>query len=129
MPVLFLHSNMVKDDLDGRLDCIEPGKGMYRFPDWLPIEYYNELCSEVRTEKGWLPTGNVRNEAWDLSYYCIGLAISNYVRVESIDWSNPPSWAAEWDRNDFVRLPQGETPHDARVKSGYDFAGMAQALA
>lgn len=129
VPVLFLHSNMVKDDLDGRLDCIEPGKGMYRFPDWLPIEYYNELCSEVRTEKGWLPTGNVRNEAWDLSYYCIGLAISNYVRVESIDWSNPPSWAAEWDRNDFVRLPQGETPHDARVKSGYDFAGMAQALA
>ncbi len=129
VPVLFLNADMVKDDLDGRLDSIEPGKGMYRFPDWLPIEYYNELCSEVRTEKGWENTGTVRNEGWDLSYYCIGLAVSSYVRVEAIDWSNPPSWAADWDRNDFVRLPQEENAYDTKVKSGYDFAGMAQSLA
>lgn len=129
IPVLLLNSDMLKDDLDGRLDCIEPGKGMYRFPDWLPIDFYNELCAEVRTDKGWEKTGNARNEAWDLAYYCIGLAICQYVRAESIDWFNPPSWAAEWDRNDFVRVPQGETPHDTKVKSGYDFAGMAQSIA
>lgn len=129
VPVLMLNSNMLKDDLNGRLDCIEPGKGMYRFPEWLPIEYFNELCSEVRTDKGWEPVGSVRNEAWDLSYYQIALAVSPYVRVEALDWSNPPSWAKDWDENDFVRLPQGETPHDARVKSGYDFEALAQSLA
>jgi phage terminase large subunit GpA-like protein len=129
VPVLMLNSNMIKDDLDGRLDCIEPGKGMYRFPDWLPIDYYNELCSEVRTDKGWERTGVARNEAWDLSYYAIGLAVSAYVRVEAIDWSNPPSWASEWDTNDFVRVPQGENAYETKVKSGYDFAGMAQSLA
>jgi len=132
VPVLMLNSDMLKDDLDGRLDSIEPGKGMYRFPDWLPIEYFNELCAEVRTDKGWEHLGTTRNEAWDLGYYGIGVAVSSYVRVESIDWENPPSWATDWSdgaANDFVRTPEGETPNATRVKSGYDFAGLAQALA
>lgn len=132
VPVLMLNSNIIKDDLNGRLDSIEPGKGMYRFPDWLPIEYYNELCSEVRTDKGWEHLGTTRNEAWDLGYYFIGVCVSSYVRVEAIDWSNPPSWATDWSdggSNDFVRHPDSESPYDTRVKSGYDFAGLAQSLA
>lgn len=128
IPVLQFNSNLLKDDLNGRLDCIEPGKGMYRTPDWLPTKYYAELCSEVRTDKGWEHNSNVRNEQWDLSYYAIGLCISKFVQVERIDWSNPPSWAAPWDRNDFIRLPSEEKPFGNNVKSAYDFAELGKSL-
>jgi len=127
IPVLMLNSNLLKDDLNGRLDCIEPGKGMYRTPAWFDDSFYAELCSEVRTDKGWEHSESVRNEAWDLSYYCIGLCVSQYVRVESIDWNNPPAWAAEWDENDLVREPEAEKPF-AAVKSA-DFGALASALA
>ena len=128
IPVLFFNSNMLKDDLDGRLDCLEPGKGMYRTPDWLPDWYYGELCAETRTPKGWIHASG-RNEAWDLSYYCIGLAISSMVRVEAIDWNNPPSWAGEWDVNDFVREPDEELPFANGVKSAFNFGDLAKSLA
>lgn len=129
IPVLMFNPNLLKDDLDGRLDCNQPGKGMYRTPDWLPTSFYNELCSEMRTVKGWEHNRAVRNEAWDLSYYCIGLCISTYVRVETIDWNNPPPWAAEWDKNDFIRSPEEEKPYGNAVKSSYDFTKMAKAIA
>lgn len=129
IPVLMLNPTLLKDDLDGRLDCVEPGKGMYRTPTWLDDQFYGELCAEVRTPKGWEHNVNFRNEAWDLSYYCIGLAVSSMVRVESIDWNNPPSWAAEWDKNDLVREIGTENDLDGTVKSRFDFAQMAGALA
>lgn len=127
VPVLMLNPTILKDDLDGRLDCIEPGKGMYRTPSWLDDDFYGELCSEVRTPKGWEHNTNVRNEAWDLSYYCIGVAVSSFVKVEGIDWNNPPSWADEWDKNDLIRKPEEEKPFSGAVK--FDFGKMASALA
>lgn len=129
VPVLFLNSNVLKDDLDGRLDSIEPGKGMVRFPNWLDDTFFGELCAEIRTAKGWERTGTARNEAWDLTYYCIGLCVSQFVRVESLDWNNPPAWAAEWDRNDFIRQPDEEKPYSNNVKLQYDFASLGKALA
>ena len=129
IPVLMLQSNLLKDDLDGRLDCLEPGKGMYRFPDWLSDAWFAELCVEVRTDKGWENSSGAHNEAWDLSYYCIGLCVSELIRVEAIDWNKPPSWAAEWDRNDLVRTPEREVPFANRLKSQYDFASFGKALA
>lgn len=129
IPVLMLNSNLLKDDLNGRLDCIEPGGGMYRTPEWLGIEFYNELCAEVRTEKGWMhPNKSQRNEAWDLSYYCLGLAMSQFVRAEGIDWNNPPSFAADWDENDLVRYVGTEEANPPTVKS-FDFSAMGAALA
>lgn len=129
IPVLFLNSNILKDALNGRLDCVEPGKGMYRTPDWLPANFYAELCAEVRTPKGWEKPQGARNEAWDLSYYNIGLALSQYVRIESLNWANPPRYAAEWDKNDFVRTPDQEKPYANTVKSTFDFAESAKSLA
>lgn len=129
IPVLMFNPNLLKDDLDGRLDCIEPGKGMYRTPDWLPNSFYAELCAETRTAKGWEHTSNVRNEATDLSYYCIGLCVSQYIRVEAIDWNNPPPWAATWDKNDFIRALEAEKPYGNTVKSTFNFSQMAKALA
>lgn len=129
VPVLFFNSNMIKDDLNGRLDSITPGKGMFRFPNWLPDDFFSEMCSEIRTPKGWECPSGVRNEAWDLSYYFIGLCVSEFLRVEHIDWENPPSWAREWDKNDLVRTPEQAKPFAAPVESAYDFRQLGKALA
>lgn len=129
VPVLMLNSNALKDDLNGRLDCILPGKGMYRTPDWLPVWFYNELCSEIRTEKGWEHTSSGRNEQWDLSYYMLGLNSSTFLKLDYMDWNNPPSWAAEWDKNDFVRSPNETSIVVNNVKSRVDFADFGKSLA
>lgn len=129
IPLMLFQSNLLKDDLDGRLDCIEPGKGMYRFPDWLSDSFFAELCVEVRTDKGWENLVGHSNEAMDLSYYCIGLCISELIRVEHINWADPPGWAAEWDKNDLVRKPEKGVPFANTIKSAYDFSEFAKTLA
>lgn len=129
IPLLQLNSNSNKDDLDGRLDCIEPAKGMIRFPSWLSDSWFAELCTEIRTEKGWENVGGHRNESWDLLYYCIGLCVSELLRVEGINWKDSPGWAAEWDKNDLVRDGDKEAPFANRLKSSYDFGKFGQALA
>lgn len=129
VPVLMLNSNLLKDDLNSRLDCITPGKGMYRFPDWLSDSFYSELCSEVRTVKGWENPSNSRNEAWDLSYMMIGLCQSAYIRVDKIDWDNPPGWAAPWDKNDMVRSPKAKARFAADASEEVDFSKFGSALA
>lgn len=130
VPVLFLNSNLLKDSVDKRLDCMEPGKGMYRTPDWLSDSFYGELCVEVRTvEKGWQNMSKARNEAWDLSYYCIGLCVSEFVMAERLDWQNPPSWASDWDTNDFVRKAEEPPAFAQPVESKYDFGQLGSKLA
>lgn len=129
VPVLMLNSNLLKDDLNGRLDCITPGKGMYRIPNWLSDKFYSELCSEIRLPKGWDNPSHSRNEAWDLSYMCIGLCVSELIRVEVIKWDNPPGWAAEWDKNDLVRAPEAQAKFGNTLESQYDFAKLGRSLA
>ena len=129
IPVLLIQSNMVKDDLDGRLDCLEPGKGMFRYPDWLSDTWFAELCVESRTDKGWENLSGHRNEAWDLAYYAVALCISQLIRAEDLNWNEPPPWAAEWDTNNLVRLPEKDRPFVNQLKSSYDFASFAKALA
>ncbi|ENB7451862.1 phage terminase large subunit family protein [Pseudomonas aeruginosa] len=128
VPVLLLNSNVLKDALHARLDCITPGHGMYRFPDWLPDWWYQEMCAEDRTAKGWLKRPHTKNEAWDLSYYCIGVCVSSLLLVEKMDWQKPPAWADEWDRNSLVSAPE-EAPRFAPQKEAYDFGKFAQAMA
>lgn len=129
IPVLLFAPNSIKDDLNGRLDCLEPARGMIRFPDWLSDQFFAELCVEVRTEKGWENLSGHHNEAWDLCYYAIGLCISELIRVEQLNWDEPPGWAAPWDKNDFVRTVEKETPFANRLKSSYDFSSFGRALA
>lgn len=129
IPVLLLNSNVLKDDLNGRLECIEPGKGMFRTPDWLPDAYYNEMCAEIRTSKGWENPSSQRNEASDLAYYCIGLCVSELLRVEHLDWNNAPGWAAPWERNDLISKQEEPPRFATSVHSAHDFAAFARALA
>ncbi len=129
IPVLMLNSNLLKDDLNGRLDVVEPMKGMYRTPDWLNDKFYAELCSEIKTEKGWENPSGHRNESWDLSYYAIGLCVSELLRVEALSWENAPAWAGVWDVNDLVRKPEETQPFANTIKSAYDFSTFGKTLA
>lgn len=128
--VLLFNSNILKDDLNNRLDCVVPGAGMFHFPDWLPDSVYVEMCAEHRdTGKGWLNPSGSRNEQWDLSYYCLGVCVSQLLNVERIDWSNPPKWACDWDENILISTSDGKKRFATAGNSEYDFGKFANALA
>lgn len=130
VPVLFLNSNVWKDTLSNRLDSTVAGKGLIRFPWWLKPWFYKELCAEQRTEKGWISTQRVRNEAWDLLYYCLGACASPLLRVDAIDWSSPPIWAEEPKKNPMVisdDIPK--TLLTEKRPAGIDFASLGKELA
>jgi len=129
VPVLLLNSNMLKDNLNGRLDCMQPGQGMYITGKWTPDAVYQELCCEVRTDKGWENKAGDPNEAWDLSYYCIGVAISPLISVERLDWDNPPPWAADWDENSMLLPPETEAMPESASPNAFDtIANLASSL-
>lgn len=129
VPVLILNSNALKDALISRLECMVQGKGMLRIANWLPDFVFSELCAEVRTGKGWENPQNLRNEAWDLSYYAIGLCVSTLLRVEHMDWEKPQAWAAEWDKNALVTAPHEQTRFAKESDEVYDFSKLGAALA
>jgi phage terminase large subunit GpA-like protein len=65
--------------------------------------FYKELCVEHRDEKGrWIGTRGIRNEAWDLLYYCLGACASSLVRAETLNWISPPGWADIWSKNTLI---------------------------
>lgn len=129
VPVLLFNSNVLKDALHARLDCIEPGKGMYRFPNWLEDWWFQEMCAEDRTTKGWEKRPHARNEAWDLSAYCIGVCVSSLLLVEKMDWNNPPNWAADWPTNNMISKPGQEKRFAQPVAPAYDFSKLGERLA
>jgi phage terminase large subunit GpA-like protein len=83
---MLFNSNALKDAMFGRLENNNLGKGMFRYPDWLCDWFYSEMCSEIRTDKGWIRTNQKRNEAIDLSYYALGACVSPLIRAEGINW-------------------------------------------
>lgn len=128
VPVLLLASNQLKDMLSHRLDTLIPGKGMIRFPSWLPQWFYAELTAESRSEKGW-DNHKQRNEAWDLCYYALGLCVSPLLSVESYNWNSPPIWAREWDTNAFVTAADAPIAFASAPKPAIDFSKFAAELA
>ncbi len=59
------------------------------------------MCAETRTANGWEKI-SARNEAWDLLVYAIALSLYRPIKIENLDWDNPPPWADEWDDNELV---------------------------
>lgn len=107
VPVQFLNSNSLKDQVNAILSRVEEGARM-RFPTWAPNFFYQQMCAEERTSKGWENKSGRRNEAWDLTYYCIGLCLHPDIRLEHIKWDDPervPGWAKPWDQNLLVIKP------------------------
>lgn len=127
VPVMMINVNEGKDMVNNMLSRTEPGGGMVFFPEWLPDWWFVELCAETKTAKGWVNPGSARNEAWDLLVYCMALCHSSKVRLQHIDWDAPPSWAAEWDKNDMVYAGENFR-FDIHPKGDYDLSKLANTL-
>lgn len=106
IPIWILNSTLLKDTVNADLKRAERGPRYIHFPDWLKSWFYEELVSEVRSEKGWENPARAHNEAFDLLYYEEGLMLAwlSEKRIQEIDWSKPPTWAAEWDENILVGI-------------------------
>lgn len=102
IPVLMLNTNILKDWVDAALGRREPGAGYIEFADWLPLDFYKELCVETRNIKGeWENLKGLRNESWDLLEYCYALCVA--LRAEKFNWDKPEAaWARPWDENPLV---------------------------
>lgn len=116
VPVARFNPNLFKDDLAAQLERAEPGAWFVHFPDGLkdragpPHSWFEQLVAERR-----LPTGawqkaasGARNEAGDMMVGSHVLARLH--GVGRIDWDNPPAWAAPWDENPLVGLPEAISP-------------------
>ncbi len=128
VPVLFINSNIVKDQLAAMLGRVDPGLGMVHFPIWAEDWVYSQLTGEIRNDKGWHNISGRRNEAWDLAYYALAIATHQPIRIEHIDWQRPPTWAQEWDHNDLVFSEKSAAPF-TRKRESFDLAKLAKALA
>lgn len=147
VPVVLLNSDKLKDRvavlMNRRVVDEDDGAGgKLRYPNWFQDWFYVQLTSEVRTTKGWDNLRKRRNEAFDLTYYALGIAVRPreetvpyiHFAVENIDWLNPPGWAEEWDENDFVSDPERdeedeETVVDKPVKKAFNLAELGKTLA
>lgn len=96
VPVLLLNTTLLKDAVMADLGRTTPGPGYYHFPR-LPTSFFDELTAETRGAKRWENLAKRKNETFDLCYYGQALAIA--LGADRIDWSKPPAWAAEWDKN------------------------------
>lgn len=139
VPVVMLNSNRLKDIVYVMMQRrvakdAEAGGGMLRYPDWTENWFYVQLTSEIRTEKGWENTRKRRNEAFDLTYYAIGVAYRPmesgipYVHfgLDRMREGEIPNWFADWDQNEFVF--GGEQPKP-EVRKTPSLAEIASRLA
>lgn len=142
VPLLLVNTTLAKDSVNAKLGRTEPGPGRMRFPDWLGSWFYRELIAEVRTERGWKPSGRSANEGFDLLAYAelaesarlLAEANWNPKAARHFDWSAPPAWALDRARNPLVRPPvtgrsNSPAPRTATVKrksaSGFERDGWA----
>jgi phage terminase large subunit GpA-like protein len=97
VPVVFVNTTTIKDAISGDLARTVPGPGFYHFPKWLGESFFRELTAEQRGKDRWENPGGARNEAFDLEVY--NSAACLWLGADRIIWTNPPGWAAEWDKN------------------------------
>lgn len=129
IPVGFMNTQTLKDQLNHMLDRTEPG-GRLIFPNWLDATFFTELTVEVKDpKKGWINPRSYRNESWDLLVYCLAACMAPRVRLDTIRFDDPPTWAERWDDNSLVYSPVSQAkPFDAERKPRYDLAKLAQDL-
>lgn len=131
IPILQVNVTPIKNQIDAMLERDKDFSGKINFAHWLDINFYKELCVEVKDHTGvWQNPKSFRNESWDLLVMGMALLIERkHVGIERLDWSDPPGWAAEWDANDLVFDPTVEKePFAKKDKGDYDLAQLAQTL-
>lgn len=132
IPVMVVNTNVLKNKVDSMLEREKDHGGKMHFPSWLNIDFYKELCVEVKNHKGeWENPKRFRNEAWDLLVMAQAFLIEpKHVGIERFDWSSPPGWAEDWDSNDLVYDPvKAAKPFAKASNKGYDLAKLAASLA
>lgn len=129
VPVLEINSNMLKDQVYAMLGRTDPFGGMVHFPKGLQNWFFAELTAENRTTKGWENLKKLRNEAWDLLYYCVAACqSSDHVGIDTIDWEDPPEWASDWATNTLVFSPaEKHTPFEEEP-AVYDLSKLGETL-
>lgn len=95
VPVWMVNATVLKDGVTGDLGRDVPGPGYCHIPQWVDKEFFEELAAETRTAKGWERLPGAPNEALDLHVYNRAACIA--LHAESIDWTEPPAWAAPLD--------------------------------
>jgi phage terminase large subunit GpA-like protein len=126
-----VNTTPIKNQIDAMLERDKTFSGKINFAHWLDINFYKELCVEVKDHTGvWQNPKSFRNESWDLLVMAQALLIERrHVGIERIDWSDPPAWAGEWDENDLVFDPSTDKEPFAKKKTNdYDLAQLAQTL-
>lgn len=98
VPVLYMASNLLKDEVSAGLLRDEDGPNRYHLTKALGRKVFDEFCSEERVDGKWsLKSGVKRNEAFDLAYHAKALAVQ--LGAERIDWAAPPDWALPGEAN------------------------------
>ena len=95
VPLLLINTDRIKDVLIVDLQREVPGPGYVHLPDWLAKKHRDEIVSEQRTQRGWEPIGNRRNETWDLLVYDYALWL--WVGGDKLREGREPPWARPWD--------------------------------
>lgn len=107
VPVLFIHTDHMKDVVNGTLGRETPGDRYCWFPDWLPESFFDELTAEERLPSGKWEKLSARNESWDLMVY--DWALLHQLKAERItDWDSPPFYALPIDENPEIITPGAE---------------------
>lgn len=129
IPVAFLHSDLLKDMVDNRLDRKDRG-GRFYFPDWLDDNFYIELTVEVKdAQKGWINPKKYHNESFDLLAYAIAGTISPIINIDYMDFTDAPDWAEEWDDNSLVFDPaKEEKAFDPKPKKRHKLEDLGKDL-
>jgi phage terminase large subunit GpA-like protein len=109
VPVAQFGANAWKDVLAAQL-AVSDGPGCIHFPAALlaaqpPHPFFEGLVSETRDEKtgAWTHKSTARNEPLDLM---VGTHVVAHLHgLARINWTSPPAWADDWERNSLVDLP------------------------
>lgn len=130
IPILQANVTPLKNSLDAALTRKVMGSGRINFANWLDINFFKELCVEVKDHRGvWLNPKQFRNESWDLLVMLFAALVeSTLLNAERIDWSKASGWTADWDYNDLVFSEEAETPFASKPKRKYDLKELAQKL-
>lgn len=130
VPVEFVNTNMLKDQVSAMLGRdIEAPDGIHfgrvRFPAWAEDWLFAQLTAEIRMPNGaWMNPSQKRNEAWDLLVYAVALSMHPSIKIEFVDWTKPPGWAADWDANSLVSAP-GQDRRFSTPRSGRSLSDIA----